>query len=228
MPLDRTRPDSTERVAEPAGAEPRWQASLALLGVLLLQLGLPDRLTVGPRYFLPVLEAILLVPLTFVNPYRDERETRLARTASVGLLGLLNVANVYSLVLLVRLLVDGGSKADGHRLILSAVVIWLTLVVNFGLAFWEFDCGGPASRAVAGRRAPDLMFPQDDNPDVASAGWAPGFVDYLYTSFTNASAFSPTDTLPLSRWTKLLFLAESLTSLVTIALVAARAVNILN
>lgn len=199
-----------------------------MLTVLILQLRLPERLTVGPKWLLPALEAALLVPLTLVNPYRDERETQLARIASMALLALVNLANVSSLVLLVRLLVEGSSKATGHRLILSAVVVWLTLVVTFGLAFWEFDRGGPARRAQPGKRLPDLMFPQDENPQLAPANWAPRFIDYLYVSFTNASAFSPTDALPLSRWTKTLFLAESLTSLVTIALVAARAVNILN
>jgi uncharacterized membrane protein len=213
---------------ESSASEPRLQASLAVLAVLILQLRLPDKLTAGPQWLLPGLEALLLVPLTLVNPYRDKRETRLARTASITLLALVNLANVYSLVLLVRLLLDAGSKASGHRLILSAVVVWLTLVVTFGLAFWEFDSGGPARRAEPGKRVPDLMFPQDANPEVAPADWAPRFFDYLYTAFMNASAFSPTDTLPLSRWAKLLFLTESLTSLVTVVLVGARAVNILN
>ena len=199
-----------------------------MLAVLVLQLRLPERLSLGPGWLLPALEATLLVPLTLVNPYRDELETQLARGASIALLALINVANMAAVINLVRLLVDGGGKATGRRLILTAVVVWLTLVVTFGLAFWEFDRGGPARRAAPGRRLPDLMFPQDDNPELAPVDWSPRFFDYLYASFTNASAFSPTDTLPLSRWAKSMFLAESLTSLVTVALVTARAVNILN
>ena len=207
--------------------QPRWQASVAVLGVLVLQLRLPDRLTLGPSWLLPALEAALLMPLTFANPYRDEEESRLARDASIGLLAMVNLANLSSLVLVVRLLINGGNSATGQRLILSAVVVWVTLVVTFGLTFWEFDRGGPARRAMPGKRLPDLLFPQDSSPELASPDWTPGFVDYLYVAFTNASAFSPTDTMPLTQWAKTLFLMESLTSLVTIGLVAARAVNIL-
>jgi hypothetical protein len=106
--------------------------------------------------------------------------------------------------------------------------VWLTNAVAFGLAFWELDCGGPVSRALAtARRQPGFQFPQDENPQLARQGWAPRLWDYFYMSLTNATAFSPTDAMPLTRPAKALMAAESTLSAVTVLLVAARAVNIL-
>ena len=105
--------------------------------------------------------------------------------------------------------------------------IWLTNVIVFGLWYWELDRGGPATRQQASHRQPDFLFPQMSTPGSAP-GWTPAFVDYLYTSFTNATAFSPTDTMPLTVWAKLLFMVQSLASLVTVAVVISRAVNILS
>jgi uncharacterized membrane protein len=100
-------------------------------------------------------------------------------------------------------------------------------VIIFALWYWEFDRGGPVSRAHAHRPYPDFLFPQMSTPDMAPSEWEPRFVDYLYLSFTNATAFSPTDVMPLSRWAKLTMLAQSAVSLITVALVIARAVNVL-
>jgi hypothetical protein len=104
--------------------------------------------------------------------------------------------------------------------------MWCLNVLVFALWFWELDNGGPAKRRTAGMEGSDFLFPQQ-TPDVPAADWRPLFLDYLYVSFTNATAFSPTDTLPLSRWAKMLMLLEAAASLVLALMVAARAINIL-
>ena len=106
--------------------------------------------------------------------------------------------------------------------------IWITNVLVFGLWYWELDRGGPVARLEAHRRQPDFLFPQMTAPDATTPDWTPTFLDYLYTSFTNATAFSPTDTMPLTAWAKLLMMVQSLASLLTVSLVISRAVNILN
>ena len=116
---------------------------------------------------------------------------------------------------------------DARSLLLSGGSIWITNVVIFGLWFWELDRGGPGKRAEAVEPFPDFMFPQMSDPRFAPSDWHPNFFDYLYTSFTNASAFSPTDVMPLSRWAKMLMLIQSMTALLIVGLVVARAVNIL-
>jgi hypothetical protein len=145
----------------------------------------------------------------------------------VGLVGLVSLTTFVSLVLLARYLLDG-SHARGHALLFAGAVLWLTNVLIFAIWYWELDSGGPAQRlAVTTRgRPPDFLFPQLAQPALAQ-GWRPGFVDYLYTSYTNATAFSPTDTLPLSAMAKLLMAIQSLIALITILLVVARAVNVL-
>ena len=94
--------------------------------------------------------------------------------------------------------------------------------------YWNLDRGGPAARAEASNRHPDLLFPQMTAPELSPPDWQPEFFDYLYLSFTNAAAFSPTDTMPLARWAKLAMMLQAMVSLGTVVLVIARAVNILN
>ena len=152
---------------------------------------------------------------------------RLERCAALSLVGLVAVVNAATLVALVRRLLDGG-QTDGRALLAAAAGVWLTNVVVFGLAYWELDRGGPHARLdPADRRPPDLLFPQDTDPSVARPDWRPGFADYLFTSLTASTAFSPTDVLPLTPRCKLLLGLQSLVSLLTVGLVAARAVNVL-
>ncbi len=204
-----------------------WPAQLAVLGALLLNLALPEKLTLGPTWLVPAVEGLLLLALVITTPRRTSDEGRGRRSAALAIIALVSIANTFSLVLLVHFLLKGG-KANGHQLILSSIVIWLTNVIIFGLWYWELDRGGPGDRASGNDRPPDFLFPQMASPDVSPRGWRPNFVDYLYVSFTNATAFSPTDTMPLTPWTKVLMLVQSLASLITVALVAARAVNILS
>jgi hypothetical protein len=159
-------------------------------------------------------------------PVRHARETAAHRIASLGLIAVVNAANVASLVLLVNSLLNGGASG-GTLLVFAAMQIWLTNVIVFGLWYWELDRGGPSARCHEQHREPDFLFPQMTLPAAAPADWTPRFLDYLYVAFTNATAFSPTDTMPLTMWAKILMAVQSLASLLTVALVAARAVNIL-
>ena len=142
-------------------------------------------------------------------------------------IAVVNAANIASLFLLIHSLLNG-SKTSGKQLILAAVGIWLTSIIVFALWYWQVDRGGPVARCRPAQPKPDLFFPQMGNPELAEPGWSPSFVDYLYVSLTNSMAFSPTDTMPLTRRVKLLMGAQSLVSLATIAIVGSRAVNILN
>jgi len=120
-----------------------------------------------------------------------------------------------------------GHKVNGHELIIAAIHIWCTNVIAFALWFWQLDSGGPVARRRRTGVPPDFLFPQQAAPEFAPPNWQPRFLDYLYLSFTNATAFSPTDTMPFTRWAKMLMLAESGASLLLLVMVAARAVNIL-
>jgi hypothetical protein len=147
------------------------------------------------------------------------------RTASIALLAFLALANAASVILLVREITSGHALA-ANELLLGGGEIWLTNMILFALWYWEYDRGGPAERAIGGTEVPDLLFPQMSDERLAR-DWEPIFIDYFFVSFTNSTAFSPTDTMPLSRWCKVLFMVQSAISLVTVALIAARAVNIL-
>ena len=146
---------------------------------------------------------------------------------------MVSAANLITLGRLVTDLVHGARALtalgiDPRELLLGAVAIWLTNVLAFASWYWELDRGGPGARCAPHHRAPDFLFTQMITPGAAGGHWTPGFMDYLYLSFTNATAFSPTDTLPLTYGAKGLMLIQALVSLLTIALVAARAVNILH
>ena len=210
----------------PSHGESRWPAAFAVVVALGIQALLPDKLTAGPRYIVPGLEILLLIPLMVANPTKLDRTSRDTRFLSVSLVGLVTLANLTSLGLLVRQLLKG-TLSNGHALILAGVGIWLTLTIAFGLWYWEFDRGGPMARLAADHCAPDFFFPQMENPGLAEGRWAPSFLDYMYVSLTNATAFSPTDTLPLTTRAKALMATQSIASLATIAIVGARAVNIL-
>jgi hypothetical protein len=207
--------------------EPFWQAQLAVLAALLLYVALPSKLTIGPSWLLPSLEGVLLIGLAVSTPYRHHSQSPIRRRITIGLIAVVTAANFAALGLLVDLLLEP-NRAAGRDLIVSAAQIWLTNVAVFGLWFWEVDRGGPHMRTKAERLAPDFLFPQMGVPELPPLGkWRPSFFDYLYVAFTNASAFSPTDAMPLSVRVKALMLVESLASFLTVGLVAARAVNIL-
>jgi len=144
------------------------------------------------------------------------------------LIALISLANAWSAGRLIWEIVNRtGSTSDATTLLVTGGAIWVTNVIAFALWYWEFDRGGPVARALAIKPYPDFEFPQMTSPELAPPSWEPMFADYFYLSFTNATAFSPTDVMPLSRWAKMLMLVQSAVSLLLAALVIARAVNIL-
>jgi len=216
--------------------ETRWEAASAVLLVIGLQVlvgfvsreegwslwGLPWwvwLVLVGP-------ESVLLALLTWSPPRRRLVEMGLRRTASLALVAAVGLGNGLALVTLIGSLVTG-EETNGGELLLKAIAIWATNIVVFGLWFWELDRGGPVRRADPDPPPPDFQFPQMDSAGRAVRGWSPRLVDYVYVSFTNSVAFSPTDAMPLTRRVKVLMLTEAGVSALTILLVAARAVNIL-
>ena len=204
--------------------EPRWPAGLALLCCTALYVVLPDRLVVGPRWLLPVLIILPLLPLSARKHHHPDESPWVRRTVIV-MLAIITFANVVSVGLLVdRLLTTNVS--GGRSLIYSAVAIWLTNVIVYGIWFWEIDGGGPHMRA-GGTGLVDIQFPQLENPSLAPENWHPRFYDYLYTAFANGTSFAPADAMPLTLRIKVLFATESMVSLIAITVVAARAVNIL-
>lgn len=207
--------------------EPRWPVSLGILAAIAMQIALPDHLAPHPRWALPALEFLLLVGLVSANPRRIDRRSGPLRAASMVLIALISAANAWSAARLVLGLVRGTEHQSAPHLLTSGGAIWLTNVIAFCLWYWELDRGGPVARAFALRPHPDFLFPQMASPELAPAHWEPAFVDYLYLSFTNATAFSPTDVLPLSAWAKLTMMLQSGVSVATVALIIARAVNIL-
>jgi hypothetical protein len=210
----------------PTPGEPRWPVTLSVLAAIALQVALPDQLTLLPRYLLPALETALLIGLIAANPVRIERRSQALRLASIVLIFLISAANALSAVLLIRVIIDG-KASHPVPLLASGAAIWATNVIVFALWYWEFDRGGPVHRAYGTFQFTDLLFPQMVSPELSAPEWEPQFVDYLYLSFTNATAFSPTDVMPLARWAKLTMLVQSAVSLALGVLVIARAVNIL-
>lgn len=207
--------------------DPFWPAQLTVLLAIVLYVSLPAKLTLGPGWLVPAFEGALLLGLVIATPHPKVIHSPRRRHLAMGLVGLVSAVNLASLILLVHYLLKGG-KADGHALILAGIVLWVTNVLTFALWFWELDRGGPVARYLAPESLPDFLFPQMTETHLAPEGWRPGFLDYLYVSFTNATAFSPTDTMPLTAVAKTLMSVQSIAALVTIGLVVARAVNILN
>jgi hypothetical protein len=206
--------------------EPRWPASLAVVAALLLYVALPESVSFGPQWLIPALEAALVIPLTIVAPRRHSEEQRVVRLASLILLGIVLAGLGASLVLLIHAVLSGELKSGGE-LIRSGAALWLTLVIGFGLLYWELDRGGPAVRGQAGDGAPDFLFPQMGTHEIGQQDWLPRFVDYLFLSFTNSTAFSPTDTLPLTARAKLLMMTEAMGAITIVVMVVGRAVNVL-
>ncbi len=208
--------------------DPYWPSQLTVLATIALDVDLPNNLTLRPAWILPALEVLLLFGLVATTPRANRPRRRYRRHLALALIGIVSVANLLSLALLVHYLLRGGTNAhEGHQLIRAGVEIWVTNVLLFTIWYWELDRGGPQARTADEPDEPDFLFPQMTEPSLGGMNWRGNYLDYLYTSFTNASAFSPTDTMPLSHLAKMLMLVQSLISLVTIGLVVSRAVNIL-
>jgi hypothetical protein len=214
--------------ARPARGELHWPPQLTILAAIGLQLLLPDRLSLShwSKWVIAGLEAGMLVALLIAAPTRLEQPHSQRRRLALTTTALASLANGIALVQLSRFLLHHRTHGYGHALIVAGAEIWLTNVLVFSLWYWEMDRGGPGRRAVGDDGEADFLFPQMSERRLC-AGWRPQFADYLYVSLTNAAAFSPTDTLPLTVSAKMVMGLQSLISLVTIGLVVSRAVNIL-
>ncbi len=213
--------------------EPRWPIALALcflLGItVLFDIVLPHRQTAGTPWLMPVIGVALLVVLMAAEPGSSSaRALWLRRIAIVLLLTLATAAVYLTCVLAVELIGGENVAASADELLGAGTLIWLGNNVVFALLYWQFDSGGARARTRHPRAHPDFAFPQHQNPELSQPGWRPMFVDYLYLGLTNATAFSPTDVMPLARWAKLTMALQSLVSLVVFALVIATAVNVLS
>jgi uncharacterized membrane protein len=218
---------SRRQYPPPPASEPYWPVQLTVLVAIGLQFALPERLTIGPSWLLPAFEGALFLGLFFTTPKELERErSRRRRAFAIFLVAFVSAANIFSLAALTHYLLHHKVE-EGYKLIIAGVLIWLTNFLIFGLWYWEMDRGGPGLRAAGKDGPPDFLFPQMTDDAVEPLDWRPLFVDYLYVSLTNATAFSPTDTMPLSRPAKVVMGIQAVVSLVTIGLIVSRAVNIL-
>jgi uncharacterized membrane protein len=206
--------------------ESRLPASIATLAMAGLYLLLPERLSLGPAVIFPIAAVLGVIPLTVADA--QGRSHPMLRVLALTLLGISAAANGTSLLLLVRELLARNAHMSGRQLLAGALTVWLANVLVFALWYWELDRGGPRRREADGGGTPDFLFPQMTDAKEIMPGWQPAFSDYLYFSSTNATAFSPTDTLPITGIAKLLMSTQSLSSFVLVVLVTARAVNILH
>ena len=207
--------------------ESMWGVRLAVVVATALQIAVPNRYEIPPPWLLPTIGVLLAGVFSIAHPRRIDRHTPRRRLVSILLIGAITLANAGSAARLITALLEGRAHEDATTLLLIGGDIWLTNVIVFGMWYWNLDRGGPGARAEDINHHPDLLFPQMTAPDLSPPEWQPEFLDYLYVSFTNAAAFSPTDTMPMARWAKLAMMLQAMVSLGTVVLVIARAVNIL-
>ena len=226
--------EAAEREAE---VESRWEAAPAVLCVIALQGALAVASEQGRwkiwwwtwSFWLVLIlpEVLLFLALSWSAPRQRLEQMGHRRTVSLTLFGVVSAGNGIALVALLGSLLRG-NETSGSQLLFKGVTLWSTNVIAFGLWYWAIDRGGPLRRREPAPPPPDFQFPQMENPGLAAPGWHPRLFDYVYVSFTNAIAFSPTDAMPLTRIAKALMLVEAGSSAITVLLVAARAVNILH
>jgi hypothetical protein len=221
-----------------------WLARGAVLVIVGLQVVMLNDLMIGSRLLAPVLELALLVPLSIATAWTQSRARKastdeqwnvvgrvrlMVRRLAILLTALVTLTNFGALARLIVAIL-AGTAGSGQTLLLDAINIWVTNVIIFALWFWALDRGGPAAKGLHPEKENDFIFTQQQTPggQTRFPDWSPGFIDYLFLAFTNATAFSPADTFPLTIRAKLLMMAESAISLATIALVASRAVGILS
>ena len=220
-------PVSWPGIAE-ARAEKRWPMAFTLVVAIAVPLLLPPRFSLGQSWAVPAVEALLLVAIVAIDRGRIDRRSTAGRALSLGLVAVL-VADAAGVTgRLVVDLVEGGPETNSASdLLKTGFLIWFYTIIAFAFVYWVLDGGGPESRFLAPRQFPDLAFPGQLNPQVSPPGWRPEFFDYLYLGFTDATAFSPTDVMPLARWAKFVMTVQAVGSLMILGLVIARAVNIL-
>jgi hypothetical protein len=199
----------------------------AVVAAIVLTILLPADLRLGPRWLLPLIEGALLVALVVGDPETISRRSRELRVISIALVVVLVFGTLWATGQLIDDLIHGGPETNSANDLLEAgSLVWVSNNIAFALLYWELDGGGAAARAHHAADHLDLAFPQQLNPRIASPNWQPRFIDYLYLGFTNATAFSPTDVMPLVPWAKITMAAQSVISLAILGLVIARAVNV--
>ncbi len=201
---------------------PRWEAVLAALAIAAAYALLRDDFRLGPPWLMFPLLLLFLLPL---NVARYLGNYRLVRALGFALSAFVTAALIASVVLLVARL--PGGKTTSSLLLRDGGLLWGANILVFALWYWEIDCGGPHARHVKRYTSTDLLFPQFTTPDAAESNWSPRFLDYLFLSFNTSAAFSPTDTLVLSRPPKVLMMVQSLISIVVVAVLVSRAINTL-
>jgi hypothetical protein len=199
----------------------------AVLAAMVLTILLPDEWQLGPPWLVPAVEGALLLALIVGDPGAISKRSSVLRGSSIALVAVLIGQSLWSTVRLIDELVTGGAHTNSAGALLAAgSIVWVSNNIAFALLYWELDGGGAAARAHGLPDHPDLAFPQQLNPDVAPPRWRPRFIDYLYLGFTNATAFSPTDAMPLVPWAKIAMAVQASISLAILGLVVARAVNV--
>ena len=214
--------------AETAQFEPRWPAALTIVGVLVLLVLLPGRVRLLPQWAASVIGVAILAPIAAVGFTRGRHPLlRAERLVTLGFFAIATTGNLLNLTNVIREILHSSGAVGGIELLASSIAIWMTNVLSFSLLYWQLDRGGPEARRGDYASTPDWQFPQEAMADVMPHDWRPAFVDYLFLGFCTATAFSPTGALPLRGRAMLLMMLESSISLVTIAVVAARSINIL-
>jgi uncharacterized membrane protein len=214
--------------APPVHGERRWPMAVAVLVSIALQFALPDRHVLSPTFLLPAVEVMLLIALVIGDPGRIDRRSAVLRRLMLALVVVMSLDNIAAVVKLVTAIVDDDPAETATVLLATGAAIWVTNIIAFSLWYWLLDRGGPAERAVGSGQRPAFVFAEMQTPEFAPPDWTPIYADYLYLAFTNATAFSPTDTLPVTRWAKMTMMVQSALSLVIAVMIIARAVNILN
>jgi len=212
------------RYPPPPSHEPFWPALWTTIGAIVLQLTLPEPLTVGPAPLMPSLEGAVLLAMWYAKG-EDPRRRQLALFITAVAIG----ANIVSLGGVTHFLIHHSHNIRHPRdLIVAGVLIWLTNFILCALWYWELDRGGPVRRAAGEDSRPDFLFPQMTDDQIEPRFWRPKFLDYFYTSLTNSTAFSATDAMPLTPAAKTMMGVQGLVSLVTVGLIISRAVNIIH
>jgi uncharacterized membrane protein len=221
--------DTTDvgRGANGAIPERRWPMALAVLAAVALQVGSPHRGRLPGWWVFPVIEVAVLLLIVAADPGRIDRRTRVSRGLTFALIAIMTVGTAGGLMVLLYDIINSVKGVTATVLLGRGAALWVTNVIVFSLWFWEIDRGGPAERFAGAGVVASFAFPENAMPEFAPKAWMPRYPDYLYLSFTNATAFSPTDTLPVKTWAKMTMMLESAISLVTAILVIARAINVL-
>jgi uncharacterized membrane protein len=210
-------------MTKPIVRETRWPAFIAMMAAAFLYLALPEPLSLGPSWGLLAIIFVLMIPLA-VSSHRGRYDV--SRILTFAANGVITVAMIASLAILIYGIPR--HTESPQALLRSASALWFTNVLVFALWYWKLDAGGPLGREGSrGRVDSSFLFPQMMAQSGEDPGWSPNFVDYLFLAFNTSTAFSPTDTAVLSRWAKMGMMLQSLISLTIVALLAARAVNIL-